>query len=234
MQKSNRGTFDMKHNEGQEVRLHYIMSVVGGFIGCYTLQNRSDIFASAQTGNALKVVMDLLGGNFEQVLIRILALLIYICATALTVLLPKYTKINMHLFCIIIDAAVLISIGFLPLKMDPLIALYPVFFMAAIQWNSFRGAYGYVSSTVFSTNNIRQAAISFTSWLCDRSPGELHKMKFYLGTLLFFHTGVAFSYFASTFTGLKSAWFCLIPLAAAFFLHLRMQKKEMQGKDVPV
>lgn len=214
----------MEQSERQEVMLHYIMSVVGGFIGCYTLQNRSDIFASAQTGNALKLVMDLLGGDLIQVLVRIFALLIYVFATALTVLLPKYTKINMHLFCILIDAAVLITIGFLPLQMDPIVALYPVFFMAAIQWNSFRGACGYLSSTVFSTNNIRQAALSFTSYLCDRNPGELHKMKFFLGTLLFFHAGAAVSFFASKFAGLRSSWFCLIPLAAAFFLYQRKQK----------
>ena len=37
--------------------------------------------------------------------------------------------------------------------LDPVVALYPVFFAMSIQWSSFAGARGFYSSTIFSTNN---------------------------------------------------------------------------------
>ena len=42
-----------------ERRLHLTVTFIGGFMGCYAIFNRSDIFGSAQTGNLISFVMDL-------------------------------------------------------------------------------------------------------------------------------------------------------------------------------
>ena len=44
-----------------ERRLHLTVTFIGGFMGCYAIFNRSDVFGSAQTGNLISFVMDLVG-----------------------------------------------------------------------------------------------------------------------------------------------------------------------------
>ena len=44
-----------------ERRLHLTVTFIGGFMGCYAIFNRCDVFGSAQTGNLISFVMDLTG-----------------------------------------------------------------------------------------------------------------------------------------------------------------------------
>ena len=39
-----------------ERRLHLTVTFIGGFMGCYAIFNRSDVFGSAQTGNLISFV----------------------------------------------------------------------------------------------------------------------------------------------------------------------------------
>ena len=41
-----------------ERRLHLTVTFIGGFMGCYAIFNRCDVFGSAQTGNLISFVMD--------------------------------------------------------------------------------------------------------------------------------------------------------------------------------
>lgn len=137
---------------------------------------------------------------------------------ACTIIIPKYTKINMHVFSVLLNMAVVLLIGFFPKNINDVVALYPLFFITAIQWNSFKGAKGYVSSCIFSTNNLRQFTISFMEYICDKDKKHLHKTKFYGGVLLSYHIGVGISYLAYKLLEIKGAWICLIPLMMALTL----------------
>ena len=59
-----------------ERRLHLTVTFIGGFMGCYAIFNRSDIFGSAQTGNLISFVMDLVGRTDAEIFFRFSALLI--------------------------------------------------------------------------------------------------------------------------------------------------------------
>ena len=82
----------MESNKSLEKNIHYIMSVVGGFLGAYALLNRCETFGSSQTSNMIYLVMNILGRNREDVLFRIIAVFIYMGAISLTVIVPKYYK----------------------------------------------------------------------------------------------------------------------------------------------
>ena len=218
----------MKLSEEQlEVRIHYTMSLVGGFFGAYALFNRLETFGSSQTSNMIYMVMNILGRNSDEKLSRFIAILIYMFGFVVTVVLPKYTKVNMHIFSIVCDMIAIFMVSLLPIDMDPVIALYPIFFVTAVQWNSFKSANGFVSATIFSTNNLRQTTTSLTEYILEGDREKLKKFKFYLGVLLCFHTGVVISYLSSKFFSVKGALICLIPLCVAL-VFVKNENKALQ------
>lgn len=206
----------MKHKLNYEAFVHYTLSFIGGFLGLYTILTRCELFGSAQTGNLLYLVWDILGHNLSDFLLRLGALFLYIFAIVLTVWLPERFGSDLKRISILIDGIVILMLGFFPKDMNPILGLYPVFFAMAFQWCSFRGACGYVSSTTFSTNNLRQFVSSITQFLMSRDKEARTKAKFFGTTLLTFHAGAGTSYLLCHFFGIPSVWFCMIPLYFSF------------------
>ena len=75
-----------------ERRLHLTVTFIGGFMGCYAIFNRCDVFGSAQTGNLISFVMDLTGHSDPHMFFRFSALLIYIFAMVATVFLSRISS----------------------------------------------------------------------------------------------------------------------------------------------
>lgn len=209
----------MYMKEKIQTLIHFNMALIGGFLGGYALLNHCDIFGSAQTSNLIYIAMTIVGRNTYDFLMRIISLVIYMSGFAFTIIIPKhFAKANLKKISIIITCIVVIMIGCFNENMDDYIALFPVFFATAFQWNAFKGAEGYVSSTIFSTNNLRQFTTSFTEFLCDRDKSHLHKTRFYGLVLLSFHIGVGIAYVSSITYGFKGAWVCLLPALTALSL----------------
>ena len=202
-------------NEKAERHIHLNMALVGGFFGGFAVINHMDLLASAQTSNLISLALILVGRSSEETLARVGALGVYILALALTVLIPRILKWNNQLVSIAIDILALFSIAFMPDTLDHFVAMYPIFFAMAYQWCSFPTSEGYVSATIFSTNNLRQCVTAFTAHLCDRDPKMLGKACMYGKVLLLFHIGVAFSWFACRIFGTRGALLALIPCMTA-------------------
>ncbi len=201
-------------------RLHYVMALTGGFLSGYAILNRCDLLGSAQTSNMIHTVLNLAGGTFGGLAIRLGAMVLYVSGIVATVLIPRYTKWNLQCASLAVDGAAVLILGFLPAGMDNMLALYPLFFAMAFQWCAFPGYQGYVCATTFSTNNLRQFATAATSFLCGQKENMREKMKFYGATLISFHLGVAAAWPCCSLAGVKSAWICFLPLAAAGYLFL--------------
>jgi uncharacterized membrane protein YoaK (UPF0700 family) len=202
-------------------RIHYSMSAIGGFFGGFAILMHHKILSNAQTSNLLSLAIAILGRNPYDMLLHGCSLLIYAVGIALTVVLPKRTKWDMRYVSLVIDGMSIILIGLMPGWVDDFAAMYPIFFAAAFQWNVFPGADGYVSATIFSTNNVRQLTLSLTHYGYDREKKHLHKAGFYAGTLLAFHIGVAIAYIATRLYGTRGGFAGFLPLAVATFLILR-------------
>lgn len=199
----------------QEAYLHYHMAFIGGFFGLYTIAAHSDLFGSAQTSNLLFLIKSIVGGDVSGILIRLVALFVYCLGILLTVWLPKHSSINLPLLSIIIDSIAGLILGFLPKELNPVVALYPVFFAMAFQWCCFRGIEGCNSATTFSTNNLRQFLTAFYDYLTTKKQDKRIRMQFYGCTLAAFHIGAAISYIAYLLCGIHSIWFVFIPAFAA-------------------
>ena len=202
----------MKGSNKLDYCVQYSMCAAGGFIAAYAILNHADFLASAQTANLINVVLCITGRNFPELCLRLIAVVIYMAGLSIPVIIPKYTHIYMITLCIFVDMLFVAVLYFFTEKMNTIIALYPVFFMTAIQWNSFPGAGGFVSSSVFSTNNLRQFTTSYVEYLCDKNKEHLKKTKFFGGVLLSYHAGVVFSYFIYKGFAMKGVIFCLVPL----------------------
>lgn len=202
----------MLGRERIEATVHYSAALVGGYFGIYALMVRSNNFGSSQTSNLIYIVSSILGNSISELMIRVGAALLYMVAIFLTVLIPKhFSKVNMKLLSMCVNAVAVVILAFLPMDMDPILGLYPIFFAMAFQWNSFNGARGYNSSTIFSTNNLRQLTMSFAEVVSGNCK-QLDKLKFYGATLIGFHIGVAVSYVAWYFLGISGIWFGLLPI----------------------
>ena len=185
---------------------HLAFACVGGFFGAYAIMCRGGVMGSAQTVNLLELVIDALYGRGFNVLEHLGAFLLYAAATMLTVLLPFWWSVNVRRLSPIITAAAAMAECFIPAETEIVIALYPIFFAMAFQWSSFRGARNFYSSTIFSTNNTKQASLALAE-LC-------------------FHIGAAVGVGASHLWGVRGA-LCALPLIGwAFFLVTQEEKAE--------
>ena len=192
---------------------HYSASAIGGFLGGYTIFNHADIFGNAQTGNLIHLTLDTVQGKFALVLFMLLGFLVYCGGNVFYVLVRRRVKISMKIVSLICTSAAVALTGAISFVQNDFIACYPISFAAPVQWNAFKIADGNSSSTIFSSNNVRQAAILTTNYALDRDKRTRAKAAFYWLTLLGFHLGVAFSCAMSLIFGAQSIWFCYAPIA---------------------
>ena len=139
---------------------HLAFACVGGFFGAYAIMCRGGVMGSAQTVNLLELVIDALYGRGFNVLEHFGAFAVYVIGSMLTVLLPFKWGVNMRRLSPIITAAAAVGECFIPAETEVVLALYPIFFAMSVQWSSFRGARNFYSSTIFSTNNTKQASLA--------------------------------------------------------------------------
>ena len=168
------------------------MSVMGGFFGAFALMSAAERFGSAMTGNLLDMMIHLAGRNTAELLSRFGALLVYIAGLILADLLQRHTKICMKKACLAADTAGLL-LSMVLMRIDaalhPLLEIYPVFFVTAFQWGGYGEARGFSSSSLFSTNNLKQCITAFTEFAVTKDPAMRVKGCFYLVTLLAFLLG---------------------------------------------
>ena len=212
----------MNMHERKETAVHHAMALSGGFFGMYALMIRSATFGSSETSNLIYLVVAGLSGSLHSFLIRFGALACYIAGIVFATLAPKILK-KPDFRYVSIGTGILacLLLAQLPEEMDPVLALYPMFFATAVQWLAFTGAAGYNRATIFSTNNLRQCFAGLTEYLYSREEKHLARFLFYGGTLLCFHAGVVYCWFCMKLWGIKSIYACLLPLAVGFIMTLR-------------
>lgn len=204
--------------------LHSLMCMIGGFLGGYAILNMCGNLGSAQTSNMIYIILNFLGQDLRQFIIRVLGLLLYFAGIEIYVYLIHRTKINVQRYgiCVLITGCILLSI--IPQASDPVANLLPLFFIMSTQWSIFHGAKGYNSSTIFSTNNFRQAALALGEYICTKEEAKKEKAKFFGNSLLWYHIGVAFSFFACKLFSIRASLFVLIPAGISLLITYKQTK----------
>lgn len=190
---------------------HLSFAAVGGFFAAYAILLRMGIMANAQTLNLLELLLSSLRCHWPEMLMHLGALAMYVLGTMSTVILPHLFGWDMRRVCPIIDALCAVLLAFLPAEMPVIPSLYPIFFAMSVQWSSFTGAQDHISSTIFSTNNTKQASLSLARHFCTREQGQIRRMWFYVSTILCFHAGATVAYFSVLLLEVKGS-LCVLPL----------------------
>lgn len=210
---------------------HLSFASVGGFFGAYAIMCRSGVLASAQTMNLLELTIKALSGDITAVLLHFGALLLYVAGTMLTVLLPHFFGINMRRAVPMIDAAACIILCMIPADANVILSLYPIFFAMSVQWSTFSGAKGFVSSTIFSTNNTKQASLALAHYIADGDKLHFAKVRFYVFTLIAFHVGATVAFFAVRLMGVQGAWVNIVLAAVAYIMVLCEERSMKLAED---
>lgn len=219
----------------RETIAHHAMAVVGGFFGVYALMNRNATFGSSETTNLIYLFVAGLAGDRREFLIRVVALLVYISGIVFATLIAKcFRDRDFRYVAIVIDIAACLILAQIPEDVNVVLALYPMFFATAVQWLAFTQAAGFSSSTIFSTNNVRQCFTGLTEYLCSHEKKHLLRFCFFGGTLLCFHAGVVYCWFCMRQWGLRSVYAC-IPLILIGWIATvadRREKRVVSGSQI--
>lgn len=216
----------MNKNKRRQMYTHAAVSTVGGFFGGYAIINFCELFANAQTANMIHLVNNLIGGNFGNLIFIFASLFTYIAGNSFCVLYRKFIGGDLRRLSLLFDFLTVCLVSALVHFTNSSFVLLPVLFAMPIQWNAFGDDAGYASSTIFSTNNLRQATVSLVSYIIDKDKTQLEKAKFFWLTLLFFHIGVAFACVTSLIFAENSILLGFVPVAFASVVYA-VQKKAL-------
>jgi uncharacterized membrane protein YoaK (UPF0700 family) len=198
----------------KELYLHSLMCVVGGYFGGYAVLSRSGNFGSAQTLNLIEIVCTLLGRDYWHFLLRLVCAALYIVAILIGLVLMKKTKVHTQRYAILMDAVGAVALCLIPSDVDFVLGIMPIFFMMATQWTIFHGNSKYTSSTIFSTNNLKQLTLAMGEYVLERDSAQLDKAKYFGNSLLWYHIGVAAAFFACRAFAIRAS-LCALPLTLA-------------------
>lgn len=165
-----------------------LLTVAGGFAGCYSFTMRGGVFANMQTGNLLKIVLALVDGAscFEF----LFPLLCFIAGIALVVFAGG--KKMPEEIVLLLEICAFGACGvFFAKNEHNIYANCLISFACALQFQFYREACGKAFTSVMSTNNLRLAAESFALALKNKNKKELKNAAFYAAFVLAFGVGVA-------------------------------------------
>ena len=215
--------------KNKEELLHHNMAFIGGITGIYAITVRGGNFGGAQTSNLIELVFDFVSQDLFGFFVRILVLLVYavslVAAYLISTRFPGYKKY----ICLIVESVCGLLAGLIPAEVNPLLALCPIFTLSAFQWQIFTESKHYNSSTLFSTNNLKQMLLSWTNYTMHGDSEQKRKAFFFMRTLLTFHIGVVAGLFAVKFWNEKGIWFALLPMASALYIYLLMEVKNQNS-----
>jgi uncharacterized membrane protein YoaK (UPF0700 family) len=126
----------------------------------------------------------------------------------------------------------MVLLSVIPADVDIVIGIMPIFFMMSTQWTVFHGNAKYTSSTIFSTNNLKQMTLALGGYFLDKDASQLDKAKYFGNSILWYHVGVVISFFACHVFDIQAS-LCALPIAlVAIVLTYVPEKQEETEKSV--
>lgn len=198
----------------------------------YTYICRGQVFANAQTGNILLLGINLSEGSFERALLHLYPVLAFSVGVVLAdIVKRKYSGrkwLHWMQITILLEAAILLFVGFLPQAMNVL-ANCLVSFACGVQVQSFRTIRGNGIATTMCVGNLRTATQYIFDFCYEKDRELLRKGIMYYAIIVIFIIGAIIGsklvkYFAEKAI-IASSILMLIGFAMLFF-EIRSEKNE--------
>ena len=211
----------------EEIRFA-LLAVGGGVAGAYGSVYCGHVFANALTGNLVSLAAELYAGQWAGVLARLGGVGLFLLGVALSVVLPVRMAGGdpgvWQRRCLLVEAGCFALQALLPYRaltaLSPALYLWPVFFASGLQYNTFTALHGVPISTLFCTNNLRQAVIHFWRWKEKKDGAQAVYMSVYVFVIGMFILGVVAGFSLSHLWGVKAVLACDVVMAFVF-LRLR-------------
>ena len=219
----------MEYPAHQQLKICLALAFIGGFMEAYTYLLKGSVFANAQTGNMVLMVLEFIyfkdpvKGAFYLIPISF-----YVLGILLTVSLPARFcgRVSWYTLFIIIEFAAFAVIGALPQCVPDAVTTVAVSFLSAMQYNTFKSFRGVAMSTVFCTNNLRQLTIAAAESRHEDRYALIKRGVLYLMGIIFFLFG-AFggALIIKELAGLgmpgeRSIWICCLMLVPmGLYMH---------------
>lgn len=205
----------------REEFLHHNMTLIGGISGIYAITIRGGNFGAAQTANLIGLILDVSSLDIFDFCLRILVLAVYSVSLVAAHLITLYYPNHKRIICLIIESLCGLLAGSFPAEANPLLALCPIFVLSAFQWQIFTEQKHYNSSTLFSTNNLKQALMSWVNYRMYKESGQRQKSYFFLRTLVTFHLGILIGLAATNLWDEKGIWLIFVPMINALLYEIK-------------
>lgn len=171
-----------------------LLTLAGGYFDAYTYFSRGGVFANAQTGNIIKLGIQLALGNMEKVIQYMIPILSF----SLGILVVLRIQTIMHRkkitfirrSVLLIEIACCIIVSFIPESEETnIIANTIVSFACAMQMECFKTFIGQVFATTVSTGNLRKAIDFMYSGIKNHDPSHIKLSLQYLFIVFVFIFG---------------------------------------------
>lgn len=198
-----------------------LLTLCGGYLDAYTYFVRGGVFANAQTGNIIKLGIQMVNGSFETCL----RYLIPICAFIIGVIIAMSIRIwmekhDMHIIrrtVLVIEMAALIAVSLIPAEEDyNLIANTLVSFACAMQMEAFTSFVNQPIATTVSTGNLRKCVEYLIRGTVSHKKEDFKTAGIYFLILMLFIGGVVLGTLISDYLGVRSILAAVFLLALAF------------------
>ena len=171
-----------------------LLTAVGGFFDAYTFVNCDGIFANAQTGNLIFVGIDLVEGNFSEVLHYSIPILSFVIGVLVSKFIEtKYKELSIfkHIYMLLLTqivALIIISIKhkYFGVDIRPIV----ISFICAIQFDGFRKVNNLVFASVFCTGNLRSMSEHLYKYFVLKKKESKIPFLIYLSVITVFLSGV--------------------------------------------
>lgn len=203
----------------ESIRLGILLALSGGFMDAYSYLDRDHVFANAQTGNMLLLGINLSEGNFQAAARYFFPVFAFALGIALAELvhIRKNRLLHWRQSAVLIEAAILAGVSFLPVSMN-LLANSLTSFACGIQVESFRKIRGNGMATTMCIGNMRSGTQNLCSYFQSKDIEYLRNSALYFGIILCFVIGAVIGNLAVRRLREKAVLCCSILLLLAFVM----------------
>lgn len=216
----------------ESLRLNAILTFSGGFMDAYSYMCRGEVFANAQTGNVILLMVHASMADFHAAMKYLLPIVAFSSGVIISEVIRHYffreSRFHWRQLAVLIEVLILFSVAFMPQKMNDM-ANALISFACGIQVESFRKLRGNAIATTMCVGNLRSAAQAISLYRLMGDKGHLHKGLLYYTVILIFAFGAVVGDFCVKYFRERA----IIISSIAVFVGLLMMfvEPERKGQD---
>ena len=208
-----------------------LLALAGGMLDAYSYINRGEVFATAETGNIVRLGVHLSMGEWYEVLHYLLPISFFTLGVIAAEIIRRRIegrtgRLQWQQPLLLAECATLVVVSFLPPGPLDTLANVLIAFTSAVQMDSFRKFHGCTGNTTMCTGNLRSGTENLYRFLALPDPQAGVKASVYYRLILCFLLGAVLCGRLSLLFGFRTVLAACIPLLAAFFLMFRTPQED--------